>query len=43
MRKTRDIKIVVHKPQPENAVQFTTTLSTELVRLVEVLLTKPKV
>ena len=42
MRKTKDIKIVVHRPNPENEEKFAATLSTELVKLIEVLMTKPK-
>ena len=42
MCKSKDIKIVVHKPTPENESKFATTLSTELVKLIEVLMTKPK-
>jgi hypothetical protein len=42
MRKPKDIKIVVHKPKPENAERFATTISKEYVRLIEALLTNPK-
>ena len=42
MRKSKDIKIVVHKPKPENAERFAATYGKELVKLLEVLITKPK-
>ena len=42
MRKSKDIKIVIHKPKPENVGKFEATLGEELVKLIEVLLTRPK-
>ena len=42
MRKFKEMKLVVHKPRPENTEKFMTTLSTEYIRLIEVLMTQPK-
>ncbi len=41
MRKEQEIKIVVHKPEPENNKMFEAVLSEELVKLIEVLLAPP--
>jgi len=42
MRNRKDIKIVVHKPKPENAEKFMTILKEEKVRLIEALIVTPK-
>ena len=42
MPKQKEIKIVVHKPTPENADKFASILSKEWVNLIEVLITQPK-
>jgi len=41
MRKSKDIKVIVHSPKPENVDKFENVLSTELVRLIEALLKSP--
>ena len=42
MRKWKEIKIIVHKPKPENTEKFITTLSGEYARLMEAVIIKGK-
>jgi hypothetical protein len=42
MPKPKEIRIIVHKPAPENAYKFDKSLSEELVKLIELLLTIPR-
>jgi hypothetical protein len=42
MPKHQEIKIIVHRPKPENADKFAAIISKEWVNLIETLLTQPK-